>query len=91
MLSWRRKRRVTLVSGGPIGHIQDLAHIKIIPFLQKYPPLVQIDLDQVRADSLKSNRQHQLVDLIHHFGIYKDLFGAAYFVPRVPLDIQVGN
>ncbi|CAD7080015.1 unnamed protein product [Hermetia illucens] len=49
---------------------------------------LQIDLDQVRADSLKSNRQHQLVDLIHHFGIYKDLFGAAYFVPRVPLDIQ---
>ncbi|XP_068159960.1 large ribosomal subunit protein mL38 [Drosophila tropicalis] len=47
-----------------------------------------IDLDQVQETYTKTTGQHDLRLLADHYGIFGDLFGSAYFVPRVPLQIN---
>lgn len=42
----------------------------------------------MKRDWLTTSGQFHIRDLAHHFGIFQHLFGDAYFVPRVPLDIQ---
>lgn len=53
--------------------------------------LVTIDLDQVRSDWQKSDGQYHIKAIATHHGIYEHLFGYAYFLPRVPLDIKVST
>lgn len=48
-----------------------------------------IDLDQVEKDYAANNRCYDVRIIADHYGVYKDLFGDAYFVPRVQLNIEV--
>lgn len=50
---------------------------------------VEVNSDQVKADWLESEGQFQVKKIAQHYGIYEHLFGYAYFVPRVTLDIKV--
>lgn len=43
---------------------------------------------EVRNDWLNTSGPHHVRTLAEHFNIYEDLFGEAFFVPRVPLDIK---
>lgn len=69
-----------------------LAHVKA---QRKNPELeksarnfsLEIDLNEVKRESSKLSGQHQLRSIAEHYGIFEDLFGAAFFIPRVPLDI----
>lgn len=51
--------------------------------------LVQVNDDQVKADWLESEGQFQIKSIADHYGIYQHLFGYAYFIPRITLDIKV--
>lgn len=51
--------------------------------------LVLIDLSEVQNDYAKTTRGYDLRIIADHYGVFEDLFGAAYFVPRVDLNIQV--
>lgn len=53
------------------------------------PFSVNVDADEVRKDWIEREGQFQIKSIASHYGIYEHLFGYAYFVPRVPLDIQV--
>lgn len=48
---------------------------------------VIIDLDKVQQTYVQTTGQHDLRLLADHYGIFEHLFGSAYFVPRVPLNI----
>ena len=48
----------------------------------------EIPIDQIRQDWFKTCGPHHLKNLAEHFNIYEDLFGEAYFLPRVPLKIS---
>lgn len=48
-----------------------------------------IDLDEVDREYRATTGQYDLRVIADHYGIFDDLFGLAYFVPRVALDIQV--
>lgn len=50
---------------------------------------VQIDLDEVKKDWLISCGPYHIRDIANHYSVYEHLFGAAYFVPRIPLNIHV--
>ncbi|XP_023296113.2 39S ribosomal protein L38, mitochondrial [Lucilia cuprina] len=47
-----------------------------------------IDLSEVQKDYANTTRGYDLRIIADHYGIFEDLFGAAYFVPRVNLNIQ---
>lgn len=49
---------------------------------------MKIDLEQVRADWVKTSGPFHIKRIAEHYGVFEHLFGAAYFVPRVALDIQ---
>ncbi|EAA06842.4 AGAP000652-PA [Anopheles gambiae str. PEST] len=49
---------------------------------------LKIDLEQVRADWVKTSGPFHIKRIAEHYGVFEHLFGAAYFVPRVALDIQ---
>ena len=42
----------------------------------------------VRKEWLKTCGPYHLKTIAEHYNIYDDLFGEAYFVPRIPLDIK---
>lgn len=48
----------------------------------------EISLDDVRCEWLRTSGPFHMKTLAEHFNIYDDLFGEAYFVPRVPLTIK---
>ena len=48
----------------------------------------KLSLSDVRLEWLKTCGPHHIKRLAEHFNIFDDLFGEAYFVPRVPLDIK---
>ena len=50
--------------------------------------LVKLDLDEVETDWESGAGPHQLRVLAQHYGIFNHLFGNAYFVPRVFLNIS---
>lgn len=52
---------------------------------------VEVNLDQVRSDWVKTDGQYHIKTIATHYGIYEHLFGFAYFLPRIPLNIQVMN
>ncbi|XP_055031582.1 large ribosomal subunit protein mL38 isoform X3 [Misgurnus anguillicaudatus] len=51
----------------------------------------RIPLDRVKAEWEKSNGPYHIQRLAEHYGIYKDLFPMAYFVPRVMLRVAYGD
>lgn len=48
-----------------------------------------IDTEKVRLDWQTSAGQFQIKNIATQHGIYEHLFGYAYFLPRVPIDIKV--
>ncbi|XP_055380790.1 39S ribosomal protein L38, mitochondrial [Condylostylus longicornis] len=48
---------------------------------------LSINLDAVRKESNFTAAPFQLKTIADHYGIYKDLFGNAYFIPRINMDI----
>lgn len=50
---------------------------------------VDVDADEVRKEWIEQEGQFQIKSIASHYGIYEHLFGYAYFVPRVHLDIRV--
>lgn len=48
-----------------------------------------IDLDLVDKDYAAHNRSYDVRIIADHYGIYKDLFGDAFFIPRVHMNIEV--
>lgn len=48
---------------------------------------MKVDLDKVQAEWEIGPGPHQLRVLAQHYGIFTHLFGNAYFVPRVTLNI----
>lgn len=49
--------------------------------------LVTVNLEEIHNDWLATAGPHQIKQIAEHYGIYEHLFGDAYFVPRVPLQI----
>lgn len=47
--------------------------------------------EQVKRDWLESEGQFQVRKIAEHYGIYEHLFGFAYFLPRITLDIKVNS
>ncbi|CAI9606395.1 unnamed protein product [Staurois parvus] len=47
-----------------------------------------IPLDEVRAEWERTCGPHHIQRVAEHYGVYKDLFGEATFVPRVALRVQ---
>lgn len=52
---------------------------------------VNVDEDQVKKDWLEAEGQFQIKSIAQFYGIYEHLFGYAYFVPRIQLDIKVNS
>ncbi|XP_072522809.1 large ribosomal subunit protein mL38 [Salminus brasiliensis] len=51
----------------------------------------RISLDTVKAEWEKTNGPYHIQRLAEHYGIYRDLFPMAYFVPRVSLRVTYGD
>ncbi|XP_068120574.1 large ribosomal subunit protein mL38 isoform X2 [Hyperolius riggenbachi] len=49
---------------------------------------LQLSLPDVRAEWEQTTGPHHIQIVAEHYGVYKDLFEEATFVPRVPLKIQ---
>ncbi|PSN54881.1 39S ribosomal protein L38 [Blattella germanica] len=49
---------------------------------------LKIPLAEVKKEWQKTAGPFQLKAIAEHYGVYEHLFGEAYFIPRVPLDIQ---
>lgn len=53
---------------------------------------VVVDLKEVKKEWLASDGQHHIRDIANHYGVFEHLFGKyAYFVPRVPLNVNVST
>ncbi|XP_038632424.1 39S ribosomal protein L38, mitochondrial isoform X2 [Scyliorhinus canicula] len=52
---------------------------------------LSIPLDEVKAEWEKTNGPLHLRKIGEHYGVYRDLFNSATFVPRVMLRIQYGH
>lgn len=52
------------------------------------PQEFKLSLEDVRLEWLKTCGPYHIKSLAEHYNIFEDLFGEAYFVPRVPLDIK---
>lgn len=50
-----------------------------------------INPEQVKIDWLKTSGPFHVRRIAEHYGVYEHLFGAAYFVPRVNLNISYRN
>lgn len=50
---------------------------------------MNVDDEQVKKDWLEMEGQFQVKKIAEHYGIYEHLFGLAYFLPRITLDIKV--
>lgn len=48
---------------------------------------MKINLKETKEEWLKTSGQYQIKTIADHYGIYEHLFGEAYFVPRIPLQI----
>lgn len=51
---------------------------------------MEINLEEVKRDWLQTSGQYHIREVAQHYGVYQHLFGDAYFIPRVPLDVKVG-
>ncbi|XP_017484222.1 PREDICTED: 39S ribosomal protein L38, mitochondrial [Rhagoletis zephyria] len=70
-----------------------LAHLKAQRSSEEVEKLARsnkllIDLDEVQSEYRATNGQYDLRVIADHYGIFDDLFGLAYFVPRVVLNVK---
>lgn len=65
------------------GQAWKLVHFSLFSL---YPP-VKISLDRVQETWEKSSGPFQIKRLAEHYGVFRDLFPMAYFLPQVPLRI----
>jgi large subunit ribosomal protein L38 len=49
---------------------------------------VQVPLKEVKEEWLKTGGPFHIRQVAKHYGVYDDLFGDAYFTPRVMLDVH---
>lgn len=49
--------------------------------------LVKIPLDDVKSEWEKTVGSQHIKDIAEHYGIFRDLFYGAYFLPQIPLHI----
>lgn len=49
--------------------------------------VVQIDLKKAKNTYLEQDGPDHIKTIADHYGVFEHLFGDAYFIPRVPLDI----
>ncbi|KAK2582346.1 hypothetical protein KPH14_004682 [Odynerus spinipes] len=49
---------------------------------------INIDLDKIKEIWWKTNAPDHICRIAKHYGIYQDLYGDAYFLPTVPLQID---
>lgn len=52
---------------------------------------MRVDIDQLEKDWHDTGGPYHLQNTAEHFKVFEHLFGAAYFVPRVPLNIRFGG
>ena len=52
---------------------------------------VQIPLDRVKEEWERTNGPYHIQRLAEHYGIYRDLFPMAFFVPRVMMHVHYGD
>ena len=52
---------------------------------------VKIPLDKVQETWEKSSGPFQIKRLAEHYGVFRDLFPMAYFLPQVPVQISYGQ
>lgn len=50
-----------------------------------------LNLKQVKNDWLKTSGPFHVSRLAEHYGVFEHLFGAAYFIPRVELNVSFQN
>nr|XP_022915739.1 39S ribosomal protein L38, mitochondrial [Onthophagus taurus] len=50
-----------------------------------------VNLDESKKDWLETDGPQHIKAIANHFGIYDHLFGDAYFIPRVPINILYEN
>ncbi|XP_053947609.1 39S ribosomal protein L38, mitochondrial [Anastrepha ludens] len=72
---------------------QRLAHLKAQRSNAQVEKLARankllIDLDAVQSEYRATTGQYDLRVIADHYGIFDDLFGLAYFVPRIALNVQ---
>lgn len=48
---------------------------------------VEVSLKEVKEEWLKTAGPFHIRRIAEHYGVYDDLFGDAYFIPRVMLDV----
>lgn len=48
----------------------------------------QISLEEIRKEWLKTSAHFQIRSIAEHYNIFEDLFGEAFFLPRIPLSIK---
>ncbi|KAL4648072.1 39S ribosomal protein L38, mitochondrial-like [Arapaima gigas] len=51
----------------------------------------KIPLEQVKAEWERTSGPFQLRNMATHYGVYRDLFPGAFFIPRVMLRVTYGN
>lgn len=71
---------------GKMLRSQENKHVFIFYFL--YAPLVKIPLDKVQETWEKSSGPFHIMKLADHYGVFRDLFPMAYFLPQVSLHIS---
>ena len=49
---------------------------------------LEVSLDSIHEEWVKTSGPFQIKNIAEHYNIFEDLFGEAYFVPRVALKIQ---
>lgn len=47
-----------------------------------------VDLEKARKDWLQTDGPYHIHRIAGHYGVFKDLYGNAYFMPTVPLDVS---
>lgn len=51
-------------------------------------PNEQISLEEIRKEWLKTSAPFHIRAVAEHYNIFEDLFGEAFFLPRIPLSIK---
>ena len=51
----------------------------------------EIPLGEVKNEWLKTTGPYHIKTIVEHFNIFRDLYGEAYFIPRVPLKIAYSD
>lgn len=50
--------------------------------------IVSVDLNQTKEDWLETSGPYQIKTIADHYGVFEHLFGDAYFIPRIPMNIS---